>query len=156
MMDAALKGVDYVNNVSSTVESTASQREDKSYVLGGLGKRASAINENAAMGHVAAIGSTIGTLKNTYDTYKDMRETLSSDEKSKGDKAIAMTKHFASWGSDAAGTAKNLAGQIIQNETLNKTVGGYLEQGAAAGQIIAGGAKAIEAPRADITPPRTV
>ena len=145
MMDAALKGVDYVNNVSSTVESTASQREDKSYVLGGLGKRASAINENAAMGHVAAIGSTIGTLKNTYDTYKDMRETLSSDEKSKGDKAIAMTKHFASWGSDAAGTAKNLAGQIIQNETLNKTVGGYLEQGAAAGQIIAGGAKAIEA-----------
>ena len=142
LLHVGLKATDQFNNFSSTVEALASQWEDKSYVLGKLGKKAGVLNDSTAMGHASALFSSIGTVKNTYDTVKDMKADLTDANKNKFEKGLAFNKHLADWGSDAAGTAKNIVGQF---SSVSESVGDKLGAAANGLQIIHGAAKGTEA-----------
>ena len=144
-LDAGLAATDQFNEFSSTVETLASQRDNGSYVLGRFGAKAGAVNDSDFMGHAAAIGSIIGTTKNTVDTAKDIKDTITDQNAGTAEKAASLTSSVASWGSDALGTAKNLTGQIIQNEAVKEAVGSQLEAHGSYFQMIAGTANAAKA-----------
>ena len=142
LLHVGLEATNKFNNFSSTVEALASQWEDKSYVLGKFGAKAGALNDSTAMGHASALTSSIGTVKNTVDTVKDMKADLTDDNLSVGRKALASAKHLSDWGSDAAGTAKNIVGQF---SSVSESVGDKLGAAANGLQIIHGAAKGTEA-----------
>ena len=52
------------------------------------------------MGHASALFSSIGTVKNTYDTVKDMKADLTDANKNKFEKGLAFNKHLADWGKE--------------------------------------------------------
>lgn len=144
-LDAGLAATDQFNDFSSTVETLASTWDDESAVLGRFGEKAGAVNDSAFMGHAAAIGSMIGTAKNTVDTARDIKDTVTDQYAGAAEKAASVTGSVASWGSDALGTAKNLTGQIIQNEAVQDAVGSQLEAHGSYFQMVAGTAGAAKA-----------